>query len=94
MSSRSPDPRPPLRHELVAPASLAGRRLDQALADLLPEYSRSRLKEWIEQGAVQVDGRAARPRDRIRGDERIVVTATLPDRVELLPGIDGVVTGI
>ena len=85
MSSRSPDPRPPLRHELVAPASLAGRRLDQALADLLPEYSRSRLKEWIEQGAVQVDGRAARPRDRIRGDERIVVTATLPDRVELLP---------
>ena len=43
-------------HELQIPSELAGLRLDQALAQLLPEYSRSRLKDWIESGRVSVDG--------------------------------------
>lgn len=97
MSSRPSDPRaqqtgtaaaaaPATRHhELTMPAALAGRRLDQALAELLPEYSRSRLKEWIEAGAVRVDGRAARPRDRLAGTECVVLDATLPARVAVLP---------
>ena len=41
---------------LKVPAEQAGQRLDQALAMLLPDYSRSRLKTWIESGEVQVDG--------------------------------------
>jgi 23S rRNA pseudouridine1911/1915/1917 synthase len=73
------------RHELTIPAGLSGRRLDQALAELLPEYSRSRLKEWIEAGVVRVDGRAARPRDRLAGTERVVLEATLAARVAVLP---------
>ena len=35
----------------------AGRRLDQALASLFPDYSRTRLKSWIDEGKVLVDGR-------------------------------------
>lgn len=41
---------------------------------MFPEYSRSRLKNWILQGNVTVDGRAMRPRDAVSGGEQVVVT--------------------
>ena len=44
------------------PDSCAGRRLDAVLADLFPEYSRSRLSAWVKTGDVSVDGASARPR--------------------------------
>ena len=53
-------------------------RFDQALAQALPQYSRARLKEWIESGAVQVDGRALRAKDRVLGNEQIRIEAQLP----------------
>jgi 23S rRNA pseudouridine1911/1915/1917 synthase len=64
----------PPRLALAAGPDLAGLRLDQALARLLPRESRSRLARLVEEGAVLVDGERARPRDRIRGGERIEVT--------------------
>jgi 23S rRNA pseudouridine1911/1915/1917 synthase len=63
------------QHELVLPESVAGRRLDQALAQVLPEYSRSRLKDWIDAGQVRVDGSPRRPRDIVTGGERVTVLA-------------------
>lgn len=58
----------------IIPQELAGTRLDQALANLFPEFSRSRLSEWIRQGLVTVDTRTCRPRDRVAGGERIALT--------------------
>ena len=49
----------------------AGKRLDVVLAELFPEYSRSRLKLWIEQGQVLVDGSTAKPKFRLAGDEEL-----------------------
>ena len=49
------------------PAEYAGQRLDQALARLFPEYSRSRLKAWLLDGAIKVDGASPRPRDAVTG---------------------------
>jgi 23S rRNA pseudouridine1911/1915/1917 synthase len=40
----------------TVPAELAGRRLDQCLAALFPEHSRSRVQQWIDAGQVCVDG--------------------------------------
>ena len=73
------------RHDLVVPATLAGRRLDQALAELLPEYSRSRLKDWIDQGRVSLDGRVPRPRDRVLGGETVRLEAELPVETSVEP---------
>ncbi|MFN3311360.1 MAG: pseudouridine synthase, partial [Thermomonas sp.] len=56
------------------PDEAAGRRLDAVLAELFPEYSRSRLSAWIKSGDVQVDGVPARPRDPVRGGEAVVLT--------------------
>ncbi len=51
------------------PAELAGLRLDQALAQMFPEYSRSRLKEWLLAGAITLDTGIKRPRDAVAGGE-------------------------
>ncbi len=59
------------RHRLTIPESLAGLRLDQALARLLPECSRSRIQSWIRAGCVRVDGERLRPRDAVQGGEQV-----------------------
>jgi 23S rRNA pseudouridine1911/1915/1917 synthase len=65
-------------HKLALPPELAGRRLDQALAQLLPQYSRTRIQRWIEEGAVRVNGLTSRARDVVVGGETASVEARLP----------------
>jgi 23S rRNA pseudouridine1911/1915/1917 synthase len=60
------------------PADLAGMRLDRALAALLPDFSRSRLQQWLREGLVQVDRGPTRGRDRVRGGELVEVRGRLP----------------
>jgi len=76
------EPSPEFRnHSLDLPLDLAGLRLDQALARLLPQYSRSRLQGWIDTGAVKVDGRQLRGRDKVVGGEKVLIEARVePDR--------------
>ena len=69
------------QRELRLPPQAAGRRLDQALAEAVPEFSRSRLKRWIDEGWITVDGVAPRPRDIVAGGERIVLDAPDEDAV-------------
>jgi 23S rRNA pseudouridine1911/1915/1917 synthase len=64
-------------HSLALPMDLMGLRLDQALARMLPQYSRARLQGWIEAGSVQVDGRMLRARDKILGGERVEIEARI-----------------
>jgi 23S rRNA pseudouridine1911/1915/1917 synthase len=61
---------------ITLPSELAGKRLDQALAHVFPAYSRSRLQQWIKEGQIKVNEATARPRDTVRGGERIVLIAT------------------
>lgn len=65
------------RHELSVDEALAGLRLDRALARALPQYSRSRIRQWIDAGEVAVDGKPARPRDKLRAGAQVVLTARL-----------------
>ena len=64
-------------HSLALPEELQGLRLDQALARALPQYSRARLQSWIEAGAIQVDGRRLRAKDKVVGGERVQIEAQL-----------------
>jgi 23S rRNA pseudouridine1911/1915/1917 synthase len=64
--------------------------LDQALARLLPQYSRSRLAHWVRSGRATVDGLAAPPRQKIQGGEVIEIlpvaeVATAAHRAEDIP---------
>ncbi|MCK5394713.1 MAG: 23S rRNA pseudouridine(1911/1915/1917) synthase RluD [Gammaproteobacteria bacterium] len=53
----------------------AGKRLDVVVAELFPEYSRSRLKIWIEQGQILVNGETVKPKTKVLGDEELQLTA-------------------
>ena len=57
--------------EATVPLELAGKRFDQALAEMFPDYSRSRLSEWIKSGAARLEGEAAKPRAPVRGGETV-----------------------
>ncbi|MBN8212913.1 MAG: 23S rRNA pseudouridine(1911/1915/1917) synthase RluD [Xanthomonadales bacterium] len=61
----------------VVPDAVSGRRFDAVLAELFPEFSRSRLAEWIKSGDAVLDGRQVRPRDPVRGGETVTLTAVL-----------------
>lgn len=62
---------PTERIDCQIPAACAGMRLDQALAELLPAYSRNRLQQWLKAGQLRVNGALRRPRDPVSGGETI-----------------------
>jgi len=64
-------------HALRLPAQAAGLRFDRALARALPQYSRALLQAWSEAGAVQVDGRPLRAKDKVLGGEQVRIEAQL-----------------
>lgn len=59
--------------EVTIPADFAGIRLDQALARLLPDWSRSRLQTWIREKRISVDGAAAIPKQKVWSGEKVEV---------------------
>ena len=69
--------------ELTAqvPDELHGVRLDQAAAQLFPDYSRSRLQSWIRKGELRVDDGQLRPRDPVSAGAMLVISALLEAEV-------------
>jgi 23S rRNA pseudouridine1911/1915/1917 synthase len=61
------------------PLDMAGLRLDQALSELFPDFSRSRLQTWIKDGSAVVDGAVLSPKHRILGGEQVVLRAEAED---------------
>ncbi len=55
----------------TVPEELTGQRLDQALARMFPEHSRSRLQTWLRDGHIRLDSRAAKPKQKIWGGEEV-----------------------
>ncbi|MBE2293889.1 MAG: 23S rRNA pseudouridine(1911/1915/1917) synthase RluD [Phycisphaerales bacterium] len=79
------------RIDCQIPVACAGMRLDQALAELLPAYSRSRLQQWLKAGQLRVDGAVRRPRDPVVGGETVsgdleseIETVALPQPIPLV----------
>ena len=70
---------------LTIPEELAGLRLDQALARMFPDYSRSRLKEWLLAGAITVEGGPKRPRDAVSGGETVELEPVVESEVRAEP---------
>ena len=69
----------------TASAEFAGLRLDQAAAELFPDYSRARLQKWIRGGELTVDGRVCKPTYRLLGGEHLKLAADVEHHDEVLP---------
>lgn len=75
-----------ITHNLTIPAEYAGLRLDQALAKLLPQYSRMRIKEWLEDKKITVDQQQNwRAKDKVKGNEQIAINAALEQEIAYQP---------
>lgn len=76
------------RVELTATVSenQLGQRLDQALAELFPDYSRSRIKEWILDQRVLVNGKIwDKPKEKVFGGEAVAINAEIEEEVRFEP---------
>ncbi len=66
----------PVTHTITVPPEAVTLRLDQYLAQAIPEISRSRVRLLIEHGQVHVNGATARPRQKLSAGEQIVITGS------------------
>ncbi len=72
-----------VRLALQVPADSGGQRLDQILAKLLPQHSRSRLQCWIRDGRVEVASLVVvEPKQKLWGGEKISVAVAPDERTE------------
>lgn len=63
-----------------------GQRLDQALAELFPDYSRSRIKEWILDQRVLVNGNVIdKPKEKVFGGEAVSIDVEIEEDVRFEP---------
>jgi 23S rRNA pseudouridine1911/1915/1917 synthase len=72
------------------PDELAGKRLDQVLAELFPDYSRSRLQKWVKSGRVTVNGTSLAVKEKVTAGDRIelqvveeAVIEDVPEKINL-----------
>jgi 23S rRNA pseudouridine1911/1915/1917 synthase len=63
----------PERQELLVIAPSRGTRLDRWLVEQCPQLSRARLQELIQSGSVLVNGAIAKPSQKLRGGERVII---------------------
>ncbi|PIQ81980.1 MAG: RluA family pseudouridine synthase [Candidatus Omnitrophica bacterium CG11_big_fil_rev_8_21_14_0_20_64_10] len=65
----------PERIQKTVPEGTGPVRLDRALADLLPQFSRVQLTRWIREGRVRVDGRELKPSEKVAAGQVIELEA-------------------
>lgn len=64
----------PLIQKICIPQEYHGQRLDVVLSQIFPEFSRSQLSFWIKAGAITLNEKQARPKDKILGGEQVTLT--------------------
>jgi len=62
-----------------------GERLDRAVADLCPQFSRSQLQKWIKAGHILLNNKSANVRDKVAGGDEIIVKPVLETKIKDLP---------
>lgn len=63
--------------QAIIPSELKGKRLDQAIAQIFPDYSRTKLTEWIKERHVTVNGQFVQPKHHVAGGEIINISAEI-----------------
>ncbi|MGB5324687.1 MAG: 23S rRNA pseudouridine(1911/1915/1917) synthase RluD [Pseudomonadales bacterium] len=76
---------PAIQRSACVAAESTGLRLDQAAASLFPEFSRSRLQQWIREGALEVDGNRGKVRDKVLAGSTLTLNAVLREETHWQP---------
>lgn len=62
---------------MIVPMDYFGQRVDVVLAQLFPDFSRSQLVLWLKEGAITLNQRPYKPKEKVIGGEHIVLNITL-----------------
>ena len=60
--------------KIVIPDRLIGQRIDSALATILPDFSRSKITNWVRTGKALVNNKTFKPKEKILGGEIVALT--------------------
>ena len=60
--------------QILVPSRLIGERVDAALAEMLPDFSRSKITQWIKSGDALINKKTFKPKDKVKGDEIVFLT--------------------
>jgi 23S rRNA pseudouridine1911/1915/1917 synthase len=71
--------------EAIVPENMAGDRIDQVMAHLFSDFSRSRITDWIKLGKATVDGKSCKPKQRVCGGEMLQLSVIVESKTEAVP---------
>jgi 23S rRNA pseudouridine1911/1915/1917 synthase len=60
--------------KIIIPDRMSGSRLDSALSEMLPDYSRSKITAWIKSGDALINNKNFKPKDKSNGSEAVFLT--------------------
>jgi 23S rRNA pseudouridine1911/1915/1917 synthase len=60
--------------KIIIPERMTGQRLDVALSEMLPDYSRSKITAWIKSGEALINHKPFKPKDKVIGSEMVELT--------------------
>lgn len=81
-----------IQHKLIIDENSSGLRLDQALSRLLPDYSRSRIQDWIKQGFITLNEARVKPRVKVYPGD--VLQLDIPETVKTFDPPEDIEFGI
>ena len=70
---------PEIQTTISIPEALSGKRLDVVLAELMPDYSRNRLKQWLLDGQILLDGQQVKPKTKVHSDQQLELNVHVAD---------------
>ena len=59
---------------IIIPERMTGDRLDVALSEMLPDYSRSKITAWIKSGDALINNKAFKPKDKVKGSQVVMLS--------------------
>ena len=59
---------------IIIPERMTGDRLDVALSEMLPDYSRSKITAWIKSGDALINNKAFKPKDKVNGSQMVMLS--------------------
>ena len=71
--------------KIIMPARLKGARLDSALSEMLPDYSRSKITNWIKSGDALINKKTFKPNDKVNGDETVHLVLSQTENTRWFP---------
>ena len=71
--------------QIIIPKRMKDQRIDAALSEMIPDYSRSKITAWIKSGEALINNKTFKPKDKVNGNETVCLKLKQKDNNHWLP---------